>query len=77
MTKRWSGYAPSLIFKEALTFCASGRVFDVAWRLLIRSPCTIHTVSAWLLIALIVLHVAGALKHQLIDRDRLIERILP
>jgi cytochrome b561 len=29
------------------------------------------------LIALIALHVAGALKHQLIDRDRLMERILP
>ncbi|MEA3127152.1 MAG: hypothetical protein QOD67_4171, partial [Caballeronia sp.] len=27
--------------------------------------------------ALIVLHVAGALKHQLIDRDRLMERMLP
>ena len=38
---------------------------------------TLHTVSAWVLIALIVLHVAGALKHQLIDRDRLMERMLP
>jgi cytochrome b561 len=38
---------------------------------------TVHTVSAWVLIALIMLHVAGALKHQLIDRDRLMERMLP
>jgi cytochrome b561 len=38
---------------------------------------TIHTVSAWILIALIALHVAGALKHQLMDRDRLMERMLP
>ncbi|CAN7300917.1 cytochrome b [Caballeronia sp. LjRoot29] len=38
---------------------------------------TVHTVSAWILIALILLHVAGALKHQLIDRDRLMERMLP
>jgi cytochrome b561 len=38
---------------------------------------TVHTVSAWILIALIVLHVAGALKHQLIDRDRLMQRMLP
>ena len=38
---------------------------------------TAHTVSAWVLIAVIVLHVAGALKHQLIDRDRLMERMLP
>ncbi|SOE93127.1 cytochrome b561 [Burkholderia sp. D7] len=38
---------------------------------------TVHTFSAWILIALIVLHAAGALKHQLIDRDRLMERMLP
>jgi cytochrome b561 len=38
---------------------------------------TVHTACAWVLIALIALHVAGALKHQLIDRDRLMERILP
>ncbi|WP_178392149.1 cytochrome b [Burkholderia sp. SRS-W-2-2016] len=37
----------------------------------------IHTFFAWLLIALIVLHVAGALKHQLIDRDNLLARMLP
>jgi cytochrome b561 len=37
----------------------------------------IHTVCAWILIALIVLHVAGALKHQLIDRDGLMSRMLP
>jgi cytochrome b561 len=38
---------------------------------------TIHEISAWILIALIVLHLAGALKHQLIDRDRLVQRMLP
>ncbi|CAN7658843.1 cytochrome b [Caballeronia sp. LjRoot31] len=38
---------------------------------------TVHTVSAWILIGLILLHVAGALKHQLIDRDRLMQRMLP
>lgn len=30
-----------------------------------------------MLIALIALHVAGALKHQLIDRDGLMSRMLP
>jgi cytochrome b561 len=38
---------------------------------------TAHTVGAWVLIALIVLHVSGALKHQLMDRDRLMDRMLP
>jgi cytochrome b561 len=37
----------------------------------------IHEAIAYLLIALIVLHVAGALKHQWIDRDNLIARMLP
>jgi cytochrome b561 len=38
---------------------------------------TIHELCAWVLIALIALHVAGALKHQLIDRDGLMSRMLP
>jgi len=37
----------------------------------------IHEISAWILIALLALHVAGALKHQLIDRDGLLRRMLP
>ncbi|RAR56569.1 cytochrome b561 [Paraburkholderia unamae] len=37
----------------------------------------LHEVLAWVLIALIVLHVAGALKHQWIDRDNLLARMLP
>jgi cytochrome b561 len=37
----------------------------------------IHDVIAWVMIALIALHVAGALKHQLIDRDGLLARMLP
>ncbi|RKT21847.1 cytochrome b561 [Paraburkholderia sp. RAU2J] len=37
----------------------------------------IHKVTAYVLIALIVLHVAGALKHQWIDRDNLLARMLP
>jgi cytochrome b561 len=37
----------------------------------------IHQVIGYALIALIVLHVAGALKHQWIDRDNLLARMLP
>lgn len=37
----------------------------------------IHKAVAFMLIALIVLHVAGALKHQWIDRDNLLARMLP
>ncbi|MDE1179177.1 cytochrome b [Paraburkholderia sp.] len=35
----------------------------------------IHEICAWIMIALVALHVAGALKHQLIDRDGLLSRI--
>jgi cytochrome b561 len=36
-----------------------------------------HGRAAWLLTALIALHVAAVLKHQLIDRDGLLARMLP
>ena len=38
---------------------------------------SVHGTLAWTLLALIVLHVAGAMKHQLIDRDGLLHRMLP
>ena len=37
----------------------------------------LHEMAAYLLVALIMLHVAAALKHQLIDRDGLLWRMLP
>ncbi|MEG2630708.1 MAG: cytochrome b/b6 domain-containing protein, partial [Comamonas sp.] len=37
----------------------------------------LHQWSAYALAGLIVLHVAAALKHQLIDRDGLLLRMLP
>ena len=36
-----------------------------------------HAASAWALAALAGLHIAAALKHQIIDRDGLISRMLP
>ncbi|WP_286999344.1 MULTISPECIES: cytochrome b [Comamonas] len=36
-----------------------------------------HMISAYTLVALIALHIAAALKHQLIDRDGLLRRMLP
>ncbi len=36
-----------------------------------------HETLFWLLVALLALHVGGALKHQLIDRDGLLARMLP
>lgn len=36
-----------------------------------------HEWLAWLLMALILLHIAAALKHHLIDRDEVLRRMLP
>ncbi len=36
-----------------------------------------HEITAYALAALVVLHVAAALKHQVIDRDGLLARMLP
>lgn len=35
-----------------------------------------HTIMAWILIALIVLHLLGALKHYVIDKDKILNRML-
>ncbi len=36
-----------------------------------------HGALAWTLAALVVLHIAAALKHHLVDRDGLLQRMLP
>jgi len=36
-----------------------------------------HTTIAWILIILITLHIAGAVKHYLIDKDDVLQRMLP
>jgi cytochrome b561 len=37
----------------------------------------VHVKLAWLLLGLFVLHVLGALKHQFLDRDRTMGRMIP
>ncbi|BBU30138.1 cytochrome b [Burkholderia sp. THE68] len=37
----------------------------------------IHGTIAWIMAALIVVHFLGAMKHQLVDRDGLLRRMLP
>lgn len=36
-----------------------------------------HQIIAWILIVLIILHVAGAIKHHFIDKDKVLRRMLP
>ena len=42
-----------------------------------RVAAALHTAFAWVLIGAVALHVAGALKHALIDRDGTLARMLP
>lgn len=37
----------------------------------------IHGTLVWLLIALVCVHIAGALKHRLVDKDGVFERMVP
>ena len=37
----------------------------------------IHSAIIWVLVGLVALHVAGALKHQWVDRDSLLQRMWP
>jgi len=36
-----------------------------------------HVIMAYIMIALVVLHICGALKHRFYDRDRTLDRMLP
>ncbi len=36
-----------------------------------------HRIAAWSILALVALHVAGALKHHVVDRDGALTRMLP
>ena len=64
----WSGY-PVKYF--GMTLPAWGSKDDSLKDLM----STVHLVTSWVLVTAIVLHVAGALKHALIDRDRLVARM--
>jgi len=35
-----------------------------------------HIILAWVLVALVSLHILGALKHRLVDKDNVLERML-
>lgn len=36
-----------------------------------------HNTIAWIIIALLILHIAGALKHHFINKDKVLRRMLP
>ncbi len=48
-----------------------------ATRALLNGAAIVHERLAWVLAALVLLHVSGALKHQLLDRDGELGRMMP
>ena len=58
------------LFEWPLLPIGGGR--DVA-----RDLMDVHELAAKLLIALVILHILGALKHQFIDRDNVLHRMIP
>lgn len=44
---------------------------------LARAAVQFHETMAWIFIALVALHVAGAIKHHVIDKDDTLRRMLP
>lgn len=64
------GYAPILWpFGQGLPFIPKSEM-------LAHTLAAVHSLFAWLLIASILLHVVGALKHAVIDRDGVLARML-
>jgi cytochrome b561 len=86
----WALYA--LLFAMPITgwLMSSAHAYPVSWFGLVQLPDlvapdemleerleAVHETLAKLLIALVLLHVAAALKHQFVDRDGLLFRMLP
>jgi cytochrome b561 len=66
------GHPPSFfgLFSLSLPFVAK----DLAIASFAKS---VHAVTAWLIISLLFIHIAAALKHHFINRDGVLSRMLP
>lgn len=73
-----SGITASLLSKRGIVFFgwALPRLFDPD-RALARIFYATHWVTAWILMTLLAVHVLAALKHLLIDRDGVFQRMWP
>ena len=73
-----SGYLISTADGDGISFFA---LFDVPATLTGENQedtaGLIHKYLAWALIALVVLHIAGALKHHVVDKDDTLRRMIP
>ena len=74
-----SGFSASQFTKYGVTYFGLFKIPPVGWenKVIYDFLQGIHGVTAVLLIALVIIHVAAALKHLLFDRDRVFVRMLP
>ena len=74
-----SGYLASNFSKHGINFFNSIKL--APWgsddKLIYAIFNQTHIVSSWLLLALVLVHVAAALKHLLVDHDSVFSRMLP
>jgi cytochrome b561 len=74
-----SGFAASQFTKYGVTYFGMFKIPPMGWenREIYDLLQGIHGVTATLLIALVVVHILAALKHLVIDRDGVFQRMLP
>ncbi|MDP9109505.1 MAG: cytochrome b [Pseudomonadota bacterium] len=72
-----AGLTGSLYSKHGLAFFGIALPHPVANHDLSEQLFSIHGIAVWVLVGLVSLHVAGALKHLLIDRDGVFQRMWP
>jgi len=65
----WGLSWPLLPFVEELSFVERAKLEQTAE--------SVHLALVWMLMALVALHVGAALKHQFIDRDDVLARMIP
>jgi len=74
-----SGFSASQFTKYGVTYFGMFKIPPMGWenKVIYDFLQGIHGVTATLLITLVVIHIAAALKHLLFDRDRVFLRMLP
>ena len=74
-----SGFSASQFTKYGVTYFGLFKIPPMGWenRDIYEFLQGIHGVTATLLVVLVLLHILGALKHLLVDRDKVFQRMLP
>lgn len=74
-----SGFSASQFTKYGVTYFGMFKIPPLGWedKLIYDLLQGIHGVTATLLVTLVAIHILAALKHLLIDRDRVFQRMLP